>query len=67
MNNPMKDRRDALDLAISALDEKRRQYSWGTMAKQANIAGAGKAQEKIDAINKAIQILTRMKDEGPLL
>lgn len=67
MNSPMKDRRAALDLAIQALDEMRRKYAWGTMAAQANIAGAGKAKEKLDAINKAIQTLTRMREEGPLL
>jgi hypothetical protein len=67
MNSPMKDRRAALDLAIRALDEMRRKYAWGTMVAQANIAGAGKAQEKVDAINKSIQILTAMREEGPLL
>ena len=67
MNSPMKDRRAALDLAIQALDEMRRKYAWGTMAKEANIAGAGKAQEKVDTINKAIQTLAAMREEGPLL
>lgn len=62
MNNPMKDRRDALDLAIYALDRYR---TW--IRKTYHPHAKDIEKERIDNINNAIQILTRMKDEGPLL
>ena len=56
-DNPMKERRDAIDLAIAALDEQRRRYIPYGLARD----------DKVVAINRAIQILTAMREEGPLL
>lgn len=66
-NDPMKERRDALDLAIQALDALRSKYTWGVYATPAKIEGGSKALDKVHQIGRAIQILTAMKDEGPLL
>jgi hypothetical protein len=60
MNNPMRDRRAALDLAIQALDfYKRDKLIW--MSNEDN------KQKFTDKVNKSIQILTAMREEGPLL
>lgn len=60
MNNPMKDRRAALDLAIIALDTYRREKLIWMTNKQ-------NKQELIDKVNRAIKILIEMKEQGPLI
>lgn len=62
INNPMKDRRAALDLAIYALDRYR---TW--VRKTYHPHAMNIEEERIDNINKAIQILTEMKEQGPLI
>ena len=66
-DNPMKERRKAIDYCIMLLEEKRRVYAVSAHGAKQGFEFGIRAQKHVDEINSYIQLLTAMKDEGPLL